>query len=328
MRRAGLIAARARRARRRRRAVARAESARPALRRSSLRAADARPPASTAAPRAPFIYPVSGSSAVSSGASRRIATQPGAAAMVHRRPAGDRGRAAGGPLLLLGADGFGRDIVLAPALRRARLARARRRSPRVARDADRRARRRHRRLRGRRDRRAALAHVTDFVLVLPAIYVALALRAVMPLVLPASTVFVLLAGDLRAARLADRRARRARHRRVRARARLRDRRPRARRRAVRACCCATCCPRRAATSWCRRRCCCRRSSSPRPRCRTSASGFPTRADVGHDAAGRGERGAARRAPWMLAPAAAIFVVVLAVNLAVQGGGRAPVQLEP
>ncbi len=34
------------------------------------------------------------------------------------------------------------------------------------------------------------------------------------------------------------------------------------------------------------------------------------------------------APWTLAPAAAIFVVVLAVNLAVQGGGRAPVQLEP
>ena len=34
------------------------------------------------------------------------------------------------------------------------------------------------------------------------------------------------------------------------------------------------------------------------------------------------------APWILAPAAAIFVVVLAVNLAVQGTGRAPVQLEP
>jgi len=33
------------------------------------------------------------------------------------------------------------------------------------------------------------------------------------------------------------------------------------------------------------------------------------------------------APWMLAPAAAIFVVVLGVNLAVQGHGRAPVQLE-
>jgi peptide/nickel transport system permease protein len=34
------------------------------------------------------------------------------------------------------------------------------------------------------------------------------------------------------------------------------------------------------------------------------------------------------APWMLAPAAAIFVVVLAVNLVVEGSGRAPVQLEP
>jgi peptide/nickel transport system permease protein len=34
------------------------------------------------------------------------------------------------------------------------------------------------------------------------------------------------------------------------------------------------------------------------------------------------------APWMLAPAGAIFVVVLAVNLVVQGGGRVPVQLEP
>jgi peptide/nickel transport system permease protein len=34
------------------------------------------------------------------------------------------------------------------------------------------------------------------------------------------------------------------------------------------------------------------------------------------------------APWTLAPAAAIFVLVLAVNLTVQGVGRAPVQLEP
>ncbi|MGH9253664.1 MAG: ABC transporter permease [Vicinamibacterales bacterium] len=33
------------------------------------------------------------------------------------------------------------------------------------------------------------------------------------------------------------------------------------------------------------------------------------------------------APWMLAPAAAIFIVVLSVNLVVQGTGRAPVQLE-
>lgn len=35
-----------------------------------------------------------------------------------------------------------------------------------------------------------------------------------------------------------------------------------------------------------------------------------------------------QAPWMLAPAAAIFLVVLGINLSVQGRGRAPVQLEP
>jgi len=35
-----------------------------------------------------------------------------------------------------------------------------------------------------------------------------------------------------------------------------------------------------------------------------------------------------QAPWMLAPAAAIFLAVLGVNLSVQGRGRAPVQLEP
>jgi peptide/nickel transport system permease protein len=35
-----------------------------------------------------------------------------------------------------------------------------------------------------------------------------------------------------------------------------------------------------------------------------------------------------QAPWLLAPAAAIFLVVLGVNLAVQGRGRTPVQLEP
>jgi peptide/nickel transport system permease protein len=40
----------------------------------------------------------------------------------------------------------------------------------------------------------ALSRVSEFVLVLPAIYVALALRAVMPLVLAASTVFALLLG--------------------------------------------------------------------------------------------------------------------------------------
>jgi peptide/nickel transport system permease protein len=34
------------------------------------------------------------------------------------------------------------------------------------------------------------------------------------------------------------------------------------------------------------------------------------------------------APWLLAPAAAIFIAVLAVNLLVQATGRPPVQLEP
>jgi peptide/nickel transport system permease protein len=35
-----------------------------------------------------------------------------------------------------------------------------------------------------------------------------------------------------------------------------------------------------------------------------------------------------QSPWMLAPAAAIFLVVLGVNLSIQGRGRTPVQLEP
>lgn len=39
-----------------------------------------------------------------------------------------------------------------------------------------------------------LSRLTEFVLVIPAIYAALAIRAVLPLVLPASTVFALLAG--------------------------------------------------------------------------------------------------------------------------------------
>jgi peptide/nickel transport system permease protein len=41
-----------------------------------------------------------------------------------------------------------------------------------------------------------LMRATDFVMVLPAMYVALALRAILPLVLPARTIFLLLAGIL------------------------------------------------------------------------------------------------------------------------------------
>ena len=52
---------------------------------------------------------------------------------------------------------------------------------------------------------------------------------------------------------------------------------------------------------------------------------PTWGTMLHDAASVATLG---DAPWTLAPAAAIFVVVLAVNLLVQGSGHAPVQLEP
>ena len=173
-----------------------------------------------------------------------------------------------------------------------------------------------------------LSRVSEFVLVLPAIYVALALRAVMPLVLPPSTVFVLLIGDLRAARLADRRARRARDRARRARARVRHR------------------------GACRRR---QRRPHPAPPPAAGRAGFlqtqatlllpafilaeatlsyvglgfpdtiPTWGTMLQDASNVALLG---DAPWSLAPAAAIFVVVLGVNLLVQSHGRAPVQLEP
>ena len=52
---------------------------------------------------------------------------------------------------------------------------------------------------------------------------------------------------------------------------------------------------------------------------------PTWGTMLHDASNVALLG---EAPWMLAPAAAIFLVVLAVNLVVQGSGRSPVQLEP
>ena len=90
----------------------------------------------------------------------------------------------------------------------------------------RRAAHRHARRRRGRRRRAALAdealmRLSDFVLVLPAMYVVLALRAALPLVLPAAPGVRARRGHPRAGRLADRRARRARHCRRRARARLR-----------------------------------------------------------------------------------------------------------
>ena len=173
----------------------------------------------------------------------------------------------------------------------------------------------------------AVSRFSDFVLVLPAIYVALALRAVMPLVLPARTVFLLLAAifvllgwpivarGVRAIVVSEREREYAQ--------------------AARAL----------------------GASAPRMIVRHLLPA--TRSYLGIQATlllpafilaeatlsyvGLGFPGAVPTwgtmlrdssnvslladAPWTLAPAAAIVIVVLAVNLTVQGSGRAPVQLE-
>ena len=123
------------------------------------------------------------------------------------------------PVFLLGADDFGRDV-LSRLLHGARTSIGSRSVRHARRGADRRARRRVGRLPRRLGRRRDHAR-RRFVLVLPVIYVVLVLRAVLPLVLPASTVFLLVVVDLRAGRLAVRRAGRARDRRGRARSRVR-----------------------------------------------------------------------------------------------------------
>ena len=173
-----------------------------------------------------------------------------------------------------------------------------------------------------------LSRVSEFVLVLPAIYVALVLRAVLPLVLPPTTVFLLLiaiftllgwpivARGVRAIVLAER----------------------TREYAIAA--------RAAGASgsrvlW--------RHLLPASRgfLKTQASllvpafmlaeatlsyvglGFPstvpTWGTMLQDASNVALLG---DAPWSLAPAAGIFAVVLCVNLLAQSEGRAPVQLEP
>jgi peptide/nickel transport system permease protein len=174
----------------------------------------------------------------------------------------------------------------------------------------------------------ALSRFTDFVLVLPAIYVALALRAALPLVLPPATVFLLLAAifallgwpivarGVRAIVVSER----EREYVVAARA-------------------------LGATPWRLLA----RHLLPATAGYLAAQatlllpafimaeatlsyvglGFPdtvpTWGTMLQEAA---NISLVTEAPWMLAPAAAIFVVVLAVNLVVQGTGRAPVQLEP
>ena len=173
-----------------------------------------------------------------------------------------------------------------------------------------------------------LSRFSDFILVLPAIYVALALRAVMPLVLPASTVFVVLTGifalmgwpivarGVRAIIASERErdyamagvALGAGHTRL----LLRHLLPAARGYlAVQATLLLPAFILAEATlSY-------------------VGLGFPdtlpTWGTMLQDASNVALVG---DAPWTLAPAAAIFVLVLAVNLTVQGVGRAPVQLEP
>jgi len=173
-----------------------------------------------------------------------------------------------------------------------------------------------------------LSRFSDFVLVLPAIYVVLALRAVMPLVLPARDVFVLLVGIFalvgwpvvaRGVRgiIAFEREREY----------------------VTA--------GRALGAGPVRLLAVHLLPATRGYLATQATlllpafilaeatlsyvglGFPdsvpTWGTMLHDASNVALLG---EAPWMLAPAAAIFLVVLAVNLLVQGSGRSPVQLEP
>lgn len=173
-----------------------------------------------------------------------------------------------------------------------------------------------------------LSRLSDFVLVLPAIYVVLALRAVMPLVLPAREVFVLLVGifalvgwpvvarGVRGIVASEREQEYVM-------------------------------AGRALGASPLRLLAVHLLPATRGYLATQATlllpafilaeatlsyvglGFPdsvpTWGTMLHDASNVALLG---DAPWMLAPAAAIFVVVLAVNLVVQGSGRSPVQFEP
>jgi peptide/nickel transport system permease protein len=174
---------------------------------------------------------------------------------------------------------------------------------------------------------ALLARLSEFVLVLPAIYVALALRAVMPLVLAASTVFALLlaifallgwptvARGVRAIVASER----EREYVVAARAAgasaprllLRHLLP-------------------AAAGYLRMQATLLLPAFILAEATLSYIGLgfpettPTWGTMLQEAANVALLG---DAPWTLAPAAAIFFVVLSVNLFVQGTGRPPIQLE-
>ena len=168
-----------------------------------------------------------------------------------------------------------------------------------------------------------LSRLSDFVMVLPATYVVLALRAVMPLVLPAQTVFVLLAGifalvgwpvvarGVRGIIASEReqeyvaagRAAGAGPIRLLAKHLL-----------------------PAATGYLTTQATLLLPAFILAEATLSYVGLgfpdtvPTWGTMLHDASNVAMLG---EAPWMLAPAAAIFLVVLAVNLLVQASGRSP-----
>jgi peptide/nickel transport system permease protein len=176
---------------------------------------------------------------------------------------------------------------------------------------------------------AVLSRVSEFVLVLPAVYVALALRAVMPLVLPAADVFALLlaifallgwpivARGVRAIVASERereyafaaRAAGASATRV----LLRHLVP-------------------AAGGYLRTQATLLLPAFILAEATLSyvGLGFPDTTPTWGTMLQQEASNVALLgdAPWSLSPVAAIFLVVLGVNLVVQGTGRAPVQLEP
>ncbi len=137
--------------------------------------------------------------------------------------------------------------------------------------------------------------VADVVVALPAVYVVLALRASMPLVLSTTEVFwtmvVVLAARGVAVSGAGRPGGRRRRDGFASTQKLRARSARA----VRGYCSVTSCPPPGGSSSCRRRSSCRRSSSPRRRCRLSGWVSASRPQLGReccgkpDAAGRSSR---------------------------------------
>jgi peptide/nickel transport system permease protein len=232
---------------------------------------------------------------------------------------------AGAPLLLLGADGYGRDIF-------SRLLHGARATLLVAVIATLGATLLGALLGGISGQSAGwldavLSRVTEFVLVLPAIYVALSLRAVMPLVLSATTVFLLLTGiftllgwpvvarGVRAIVLAERERDYAMAARAAgasgARLLVQHLLP-------------------AAGGYILTQATLLFPAFILAEATMSFVGLGFPSDVATWGTMLQDANVATLgdAPWALAPAGAIFLVVLGVNLVVQGRGRAPVQLEP